>query len=170
MDLKGTTMSTTKPKIDTRAARHTVGIRVQVPMSAFKDVIPQLLGEVLGWLGQKKIAPSGAPFMRFHTISTEYDIEIGAPVAEALAAEGRVIASEIPAGRYAWLVYTGRDDGYAGNKVLIDWAAEQGLGFDCWDTATGDAFRARYESFLTNPNDQPDPTRWETEVAIRLAD
>ncbi len=163
-------MSTTKPKVDTRAAQPTVGIRVQVPMSAFKEVILQLLGEVLAWLGQKGIAPAGAPFMRFHTLGTEYDIEIGAPVAQPLPAEGRVIASEIPAGRYASLIYTGRDDGYAGNKVLIDWAAEQGLGFDQWELATGDAFRARYESFLTNPNDEPDPTRWETEVAIRLAD
>lgn len=165
-------MSTTKPKIDTRAAQHTVGIRVQVPMSAFDDVIPQLLNEVLGWLGQKGIAPTGAPLMRFHVINMEHDmdIEIGVPVAQSLATEGRLIASEIPAGRYAWLIYTGRDNGYAGNKVLIDWAVEQGLYFDRWEVATGDAFRARYESFLTDPNDESDHTRWETEVAIRLAD
>ena len=34
----------------------------------------------------------------------------------------------------------------------------------------GDAFGARLESFLTNPDEEPDRAKWETEVAIRLAD
>jgi hypothetical protein len=29
---------------------------------------------------------------------------------------------------------------------------------------------ARYESYLTNPQEQPDPAKWETEVAIKVAD
>ena len=33
-----------------------------------------------------------------------------------------------------------------------------------------DGFGARYESYLTDPADEPDMAKWETEVAIRLAD
>jgi hypothetical protein len=33
----------------------------------------------------------------------------------------------------------------------------------------GDAFGARFESFLSNPDEEPDRTKWETEVAIMVA-
>ena len=34
----------------------------------------------------------------------------------------------------------------------------------------GDAFGSRVEFFITDPDDEPDPKKWETQVAIRLAD
>jgi hypothetical protein len=34
----------------------------------------------------------------------------------------------------------------------------------------GDVFGARYESYLTDPAEEPDLARHQTEVAIRLAD
>ena len=39
-----------------------------------------------------------------------------------------------------------------------------------WAAETGDGFGARLESFLTDPQEEPDPAKWETQVAIRLAD
>jgi len=68
------------------------------------------------------------------------------------------------------LIYTGIMNGVAGNKALLDWGAQHGLAWDSWTTDAGDAFGARYESFLTEPDDEPDMAKWETEVAIRLAD
>jgi hypothetical protein len=41
-----------------------------------------------------------------------------------------------------------------------------------WETYAsdkGDGFGARYEAYLTNPNDEPDQAKWETKVAIKLA-
>lgn len=162
----------TEPKLEDRKERHYMGIRTQVPMKEFKKATPQLLGEVFAWLEKQGVAPAGAPFMRFHVINMEakMDIELGVPVVSALSGEGRIAAGVLPAGRYAALVYTGVRNGIKGNKALLDWGAKKGLVWDRWDAENGDAFGARVESYLTDPADEPDQDKWETEVAIRLAD
>ena len=82
----------------------------------------------------------------------------------------RVTVGTLPAGRYATLIYTGLDGGIEANGALLDWGAQQGLSWDVHETAEGDAFGARLETFLTDPDVEPDTAKWETEVAIRLAD
>jgi effector-binding domain-containing protein len=166
-------MKTTEPKLDDRTEQPYMGIRTQVPVGEMgSGLIPRLHGEVIGYLKKQGIAPTGAPFIRYWVINMpgEMDIELGWPVASALPGDGRVAAGALPAGRYASLIYTGIMNGVAGNKALLDWGAQQGLMWDNWPTDAGDAFGARYESFLTEPDDEPDMAKWETEVAIRLAD
>lgn len=159
------------PKVEDRDEQHFVGIRTQVPMKKFSKVIPQLHGEVFDWLEKQGVTPSGAPFVRFHVINMEaqMDIEMGVPVARPLQGDGQVAAGVIPAGKYASLVYTGLKNGIKGNGALLDWGAKQGLVWDRWDDENGDAFGGRYESYLTDPAEEPDVTKWDTEVAIRLA-
>lgn len=161
----------TKPKIDERKDQHYVGIRTQTPTSSFPTIIPQLIGEVFGWLGKHGIAPAGAAFMRYHVInmSADMDVEIGVPVASAVSGDDRVKAGVIPAGRYASLVYTGVQNGYEGNKQLIEWAKDNGINWDRWDDANGDAFRSRVEYFIDGPAEDPDSGKWKTEVAIKVA-
>ena len=160
----------TEPKITERAAQHYVGIRSQVPMSAFPQIIPQHLDELFAWLEARGVAPAGAPFMRYYVIDMAgtMDVELGVPVAAALPGDGQVAAGVIPAGRYASLVYSGVN-GIAGNGALIDWAQRNGMEWDRWDDPHGDAFRARVEYYLTDPAEEPDEQKWETEVAIKLA-
>ena len=85
-----------------------------------------------------------------------------------MPAAGRVAVDRSPAGRYASLIYQGH--GLTGNKALLAWAAAQGLVWDRWETPEGDAFRARYERYLTDPRVEPRKTRWDIELAIKLAD
>jgi effector-binding domain-containing protein len=165
-------MKITEPKLEDRDAQPYVGIRTQAPMRTFKQAIPQLLGEVFAWLEKQGVEPASAPFMRYHVINMagNMDFELGVPVATAVSGNGRVSPGVLPAGRYASLVYTGVNNGIKGNKALLDWAAENGITWDRWDDANGDAFRSRVEFFLTNPAEEPNQAKWETEVAIRLAD
>ncbi|HEU5100539.1 MAG TPA: GyrI-like domain-containing protein [Roseiflexaceae bacterium] len=160
-----------KPKLEQRGDQHYVGIRTQVPSSKFKKIIPQFLDELFAWLGKQGVQPVGAPFMRYHVINMagNMDVELGVPVDSALAGDQRVRPGVIPAGRYAALVYSGVT-GIAGNKALIEWANKNGIKWDRWDDPNGDAFRSRIEYFLTDPAEQPDRNKWETEVAIRVAD
>ena len=163
----------TEPKLDDRPAQPYVGVRSQVPHSELSTVIPQSLDEIFGWLARTGVAkPSGAPFIRYHVINMEdmLDIELGVPVASAVAGEGRLQPGVLPAGRYASLVYTGVANGIPANGALLDWGAKQGLQWDRWDDPKGDAFAGRYETFITEPDDEPDPAKWESEVAIKLAD
>jgi effector-binding domain-containing protein len=161
----------TKPKLEDRTEQHYVGIRTQVPMSKFKIIIPQFLDELFAWLGKQGVAPAGAPFIRYHVINMagNMDVELGVPVASAQSGDDRVRPGVIPAGRYAALVYSGVT-GIKGNKALLEWAAKNDIKWDRWEDANGDAFRSRIEYFLTDPAEEPDRKKWETEVAIRLAD
>lgn len=166
-------MKHTDPKIDQRSEQPYVGIRTQVSHEAMASgLIPQLIDEVFGWLGKQGIEPAGAPFLRYYIINMmdKLDIELGVPVASAVSGDDRVKAGVLPAGRYASLIYTDVTKGVEGNSVLIGWAESQGLKWDRWDDPKGDAFRSRYEIFLTGPEEDPDPANWDTEVAIKLAD
>ncbi len=160
-----------KPKLEDRQEQPYMGIRVQVSPRQFKNVIPELLNEIFAWLQTQSAAPAGAPFMRYYVINMEgnMDVELGVPVAATLKGDNRISPGVLPTGRYASLVYSGVT-GITGNKALIEWARKKGIQWDRWDDAKGDAFRSRVEFYLTDPAVEPNRKKWETEVAIRLAD
>jgi effector-binding domain-containing protein len=166
-------MATTTPKIETRPEQHYAGIRTQVPFTELPVIIPESIVEVENWLLQQGIGLSGAPFIRYHVINMagKLDVEVGWPTASPVQDNGRIKAGSLPAGKYASLIYTGTYDKLVdGNAALIGWAEKEGINLDSWQTADGDAFGARYESYLTNPEEVPDQSKHETEVAIRIAD
>jgi effector-binding domain-containing protein len=158
------------PTIDERKEQPYMGIRVQTPMSGMSKHVTKLFKEINTWAKANDLKPAGVPFLRFHVIDMEgeMDIEVGVPVAKAMPGDDRVKAGIIPAGRYASLIYIG--NGYTGNKTLVEWAKANHVAWDRWDDPKGDGFRCRYESYLTDPKIQPLKTKWEVEVAIKLAD
>lgn len=168
-------MKTTEPQVGERAPLPYVGIRSQVAMQDFPSIIPQQIDEVAGWLAQHGSVPDGAPIIRYHACPTVpsadalVDITIGFPVSAPVAGDGRITADALPAGRYASLTFTGVENGVPGNGVLIDWAAAQGIQWDSWDEAIGEAFAGRVEHMIDGPDDDPNPSNWRTEVAIKLA-
>jgi hypothetical protein len=165
-------MIVTEPKVEQRPEQPYVAIRTLASMNELSTVIPQLTDEVFSWLEKHGIASTGPSIVRYHVIDMagKLDLDIGVLVASPVAGDARVSAGVLPAGRYAALVYSNVEEGVPGNAALLGWGAKQGLVWDQWDTAKGDAFGARYETLLTNPDEEPDLTKWETEVAIRLAD
>jgi len=162
----------TEPKVEERTEQPYVAIRTQVTMHELGTVIDPVVGELYAWLGQRGVAPVGPFFIRYRVINMEaqLDIELGFPVVSALSSDDRISTGVLPAGRYASLVYTGPYDGLVeANAALLDWGAEQGLMWDSWAAENGDRFGARLESYLTDPSTEPDPAKWDTEVAIRVA-
>lgn len=160
------------PKIDERPALNYAGIRAQVPMSQFPTIIPQFIDELYAWLGQHGVQGKG-PLMRYYVINMtgNMDIELGVEVDSPISGDDRVKAQVLPAGRYAWLIYTGiGEKAMEGNKALIEWAKDNGVNWDRWDDLKGDAFRSRVEFLLDGPQDDPNPDNWRSEVAIKLAD
>lgn len=159
-----------KPQIDNRTEQPYMGIRTQTPFKGMFKVINKLFKEINAWAKKHNVTPAGPPFLRYHVIDMagQMDIEVGIPVAKSLPADERVSPGVLPAGRYASLIYSG--SGLAGNKALIEWARDNGIAWDRWDDPQGDAFRSRYEAYLTDPKIEPRKTKWEVEVAIKLAD
>lgn len=157
-------------KVDTRPEQHYVGIRIQTPMKGMFTVVRKLFTEMNKWMAKQGLKESAPPFLRYHVIDMEgeMDIEVGFPVEKPLAGDARVKPGILPAGRYASLIYVG--SGYSGNKALLEWGGAQGLKWDRWDEPKGDAFRSRYEAYLTDPAVEPKKNKWEVEVAIKLTD
>jgi len=159
-----------KPKIDRRPKQVYMGIRTIAPFKGMSKVIDRIGKELNTWVEKNKIKTSGPPFLRYHVIDMRgfMDISFCIPVRKALPDDGEVKAGELPAGRYASLIYSG--GGISGNRALIEWVRANGMDFDRWDTEQGDNFRGRYEIFLTDPKVEPRKSKWKIEVAIKLAE
>ena len=163
----------TLPKIVERGEQPYVGILARVTMRDIGPTAQTLLPEVYGWLARRGIAAAGPPFFRYNVIdmARELEIEFGVPTREAVAGDGRVEAGRLPAGRYASLVFRGPyEELYDANSILIGWARERGIGWDSEQTAAGERFGCRLEIYRTDPREEPDQSKQETEVAIRIAE
>jgi effector-binding domain-containing protein len=160
------------PEIVTRAEQPYVAIRGQVSMAeigAFAVRTP----EVYAWLGAHGLPPAGPPFLKYNVIDMARQLEIdnGVPVAAPGDGDGDVISGVLPGGRYATLTHMGHPSELIdATKELLDWAASQGLTWDMSPGETGDRWVSRLEIYLTEPREEPDMSKWVTQLAFRLAD
>jgi effector-binding domain-containing protein len=163
---------TDTPQIQQRAAQPYAGIRTSVTMDGLAGAIDRTFPELFGWLAERGIQVAAAPFIRYLVIDMqgELEVELGVPADVRSADGGHIRAGILPAGRYAVLRHVGPYDGLvASNAALLGWAHEHEVALDCWDTDRGTAWRSRVEHYLTNPAAEPDPSKWETEVAFLTA-
>ena len=161
-----------EPKLEERAEQHYVAIPVTVSMDSIGAVLPPLVGEVSGWLAQKGVAPAGPPFFRYVLIDMKkgMEMEVGVRVPTRLTGSGRVKAGTFPAGRYATVVHLGPYERIIDTTAdLLAWADEKGITWRSRETDKGDAWDARTEFYLTDPQAEPDPAKWRTELAFLTA-
>jgi effector-binding domain-containing protein len=161
------------PEIVTRAEQPYAAIRARVTMSEL-GAFAARTGEVFAWLSARGVAPAGPPFFKYNVIDMmrELEVEVGVPVAAAVAGDGDVLSGVLAAGRYATVLHVGHpDELMEATRALLDWAAGQGLK---WDMSPGDngedRWVSRLEFYLTDPSQEPDMNKWETQLAFRLAD
>ena len=160
------------PEIVTRAEQPYMAIRGHVTMAEI-GAFAGRTGEVFGWLGARGLAPAGPPFLKYNVIdmARQLEIETGVPVSAPAAGEGEVISGVLPAGRYATVTHVGHPSELMEvTKALLDWAAGQGLTWDMSPEADGDRWGSRLEMLLTDPAEEPDMSKWVTQLAFRLAD
>jgi effector-binding domain-containing protein len=100
----------------------------------------------------------------------ELEVEAGVPVAAVVYGDGDVVAGVLPAGRYATLVHVGHPkELQAATKALLDWATRQDLKWDMSPGDSGEQWGGRLEIYLTDPSQEPDMAKWQTQLAFRLA-
>lgn len=152
-------------QIEARPEQPYIAIKDTVTMTTFAKVADRL-PELFGWMNAKGIPLAGAPFFRYRVIDMDGDIEVeaGIPVDGLVETEGDIFHDQLPAGHYATTRHKGHPDQLV-NKwdELLKWAAEQGE-LDKDDNQ----WACRTESYLTNPAEEPDLNKWETELAVRL--
>jgi hypothetical protein len=98
------------------------------------------------------------------------DVEVAFPVEHAPEPERSVSSGALPAGRYGTLTFTGLENGAAANRRLIEWIVRCGEEPDCSGTPEGDACAGCIETLLTDPQAEPDQTKWKTQVSIKVRD
>jgi len=154
-----------EPRIDQRAAQHYAAIPETVTMATISEAVDKAFPELFGWLGENGLQASGPPIIRylFIDMAADLQIELGVPVSAPVAASGRIRPGILPAGRYAVVTHVGPYDELASsNAALLAWAATHGVEFD----TEGALWRSRVEHYLTDPSAEPDPAKWEVDVAF----
>lgn len=157
------------PEIVTRAEQPYVAIRARVTLAELGGLGARF-GEVFAWLGARGLAPAGPPFFRYDVIDMmrELEVEAGVPVAVAVDGDAQVSSGVLPAGRYAMLTHVGHPSELLGvTKALLDWAAGQGLTWDMSPGEGGERWGSRLEIYLTDPGQEPDMSKWVTQLAAR---
>ena len=160
------------PEIETRTEQPYAAIRARVSMAGIAAFAVRT-GEVFGWLGDRGLAPAGPPFLKYNVIdmARELEMENGVPVAAPVKGDDLVVAGVLPAGRYATVTHTGHPSELVEvTGALLDWGAEHGLTWDMSPSENGDRWGARLEFYLTDPAEEPDMSKWQTQLAFRLAD
>ena len=152
-----------------RPEQHTAGIRVVTPFRGMFAVRDKLMDELYAWLDAHDLE-HGPTFFRLHVVNMEadMDVEVGVILTEPIKGDNRVIPGTLPAGDYAFLKYV--NHGRQANKTLLHWVRTQKLPLDVLENPAGDRFGCRYEAYLTDPRTERMKTRWQIELAIRLAD
>ncbi|MFD2079432.1 GyrI-like domain-containing protein [Actinopolymorpha cephalotaxi] len=165
------TNATSGPRVVERPEQPYAGITGRVTMTTMNEIADRMPG-VFGWLAERGIAPAGAPFFRYHVIDMEreLEVEVGVPVASPVDDDGPIRAGVLPAGKYVTLTHVGHPDRLIEvTAKLLEWAADRDLAFDVEKSERGDRWGSRLEIWHTNPAEEPDPSKWETELAFRLA-
>jgi effector-binding domain-containing protein len=157
-------------RVEQRPERTYVGIRVVTPFRGMLKVRDELLQELRGWIAESGTETIGYGFLRLHVIDMNgpMDLEAGYFTPTACKGGDRVQPGSMPAGRYATLTY--RDHAMRANRALIEWARDNGIALDQHEAREGDVFACRYEAYLTDPKDEPRKTKWDIELAMRVAE
>ena len=122
----------------------------------YGDNVPEILPEVFRYLREHDMWPSGPPFTRYHGFSeTEVDLEGGMPVKVPVAGSGRIAAGELPGGKVVTTIHRGPYEQLpAAHDALHVWMREQSV----------ESAGPQWEFYLTDPGQEPDPNKRETEL------
>jgi effector-binding domain-containing protein len=138
-----------------------VAVRATVRMAEIGAVMGTLFGRLYGWLGAAGITPAGPPWTRYLSVGAdEVELEVAAPLTAAPfavspAADRDLVTGILPACEVASTIHVGTYDGLtAAYAAVTAWLHEHGA------LVSG----AMWEAYLSDPQTEPDPARWQTLV------
>jgi effector-binding domain-containing protein len=149
-------MQTYEIHAQTRPAQPTAVARATLSVAEIGPWLGKVYGEIADVLTELGQAMAGPPFARYHPLPDgRHDVEAGFPVTSPIEQVGQVRPSALPGGPVAMTMHVGpyeaMEPAYA---ALASWIADQG------GEPTGDA----WEIYLSDPQQQPDPSGWRTEI------
>lgn len=124
-------------------------------------VIPEILPAAWAAVKQAGRSPVGPPIVRYLSFSDDaVELEGGLPVDAPIASGDRIQPITLPAGEAAVTWHVGSYDRLSeAHMALHHWVAEN-------NRRSG---APSYEVYWTDPGEEPDPTKWRTEIVFPLA-
>ena len=141
--------------------QHAMVIHVTIPASQVGQAMGEEFGEVYGYLASHRAQP-GMPFSLYRERPGEtISFDAGAFVNDAFPETDRIKAITIPGGRVVKAVHTGPYEALAESYAQLEaWVAG----------ASESVGEAVWEVYLTDPEAEPDASKWRTEIFWKLAE
>jgi effector-binding domain-containing protein len=125
-----------------------LSVRTRTSIQELPNVMAQVYPAISQYLEEQGEQPAGAPFAAYYNMDVQdLDVEIGIPVAEALAPTADFQASVIPGGRAATCIHVGPYSAISqAYEALEKWVQENGY------QTSGTA----YEMYIDDPGMVPE--------------
>jgi effector-binding domain-containing protein len=137
--------------------QYTAVVRGEMAAADMPGWLAEAYRAVYLYLSRTQVNPSGPPFARYTFLDELVAVEAGFPVPLEVAGEGSVEPSMLPDGPAAVTTHVGRYEDLAmAYQAVHQWLDEHGL------VPAG----PHWEVYFTDPNAEPDPSRWRTEVVV----
>lgn len=170
-EVNSESLTINEPVTGGRAEQQYVSIPIEINQKEWEKA-NTLVGEILAWLRENEVQPSGAPFFRYLVIGDteeKFKIEVGVPIMSPIFGDDRVITGTIPAGKYATLVHNGHPDSIGNSfTALEEWAKKHDLKWDNQMEGKEEVWGGRFEFYLTDPAVEPNLDKWSTEIAYKI--
>ena len=157
-----TSATTSAPAFEIRelGPRHVASVRETIRQEQIPEAMGRIFGLVAAATAKQGITPSELAFARYHSFGGSIDVEAGFSVPVPIQPDGEVRPGQLPEGPAAVALHVGPYDTLADTYAALEgWLQEQGR----------EADGAMWECYLTDPESEPDPQRWRTEVYVPLA-
>ena len=155
-----------------RRTVHCIGIPASAPFSEFgapggpNEMVPR----IFQWLAEHGIAPQSGPLYIYRRMESSEPVEltVAVPVAEPVKPTSGLVAGSLPAGTYVVGRHLGAPDRIPASRAQMrEWAQAHGHRLDVLRDERGTPWTGYAEHFLTDPAEEPDPSKWTTELLFK---
>ena len=156
-----------------RQTTHYVGVPVSARLAEFgapggpNETIPR----IYQWLAEHEIAPLGGPLYIYRHVGgpeEPVDLTVAVPIAEPVKPSSGLVLGSLPKGVYVVGRHVGPPDEIpASHTEVKEWAAANGHRLDVLRDDGGTLWTGHAEHFLTDPTEEPDPSKWTAELLFK---
>ena len=131
-------------------------IYLTVPRAEISHVMGSAITEIMSSIADQGATITGPCFSYHQKRPTDiFDFEVDFPVSQPITAAGRVKMSKLPAVKVVQTIYQGGYEGLgAAWSEFCQWTEAEGLNVQ----------ESLWECYLTDPESNPDPDTWRTEL------
>lgn len=156
-----------------RPVAHYVGIPVSARFAEFgaPDGPNHQIPRIYQWLADHGVVPLGGPLYVYRHLGRDdepSDLTVAVPIAEPVTPSSGLVLGSLPAGSYVVGRHAGSpDELFDSYEKVRSWAESHGHRLDTVRDEDGTVWTGFAEHFLTNPAEQPDPSKWVTELLFK---